>query len=108
MNYSNSPTCAEIDYPHRDCSTSCLQELMLRKIFTGKGWWNRFFERWLKICLRNGDALAIPHAQVQRKKEQEAKKLQREKEKWRKAGERLKEDAKQKRVRRARTGQAKS
>ena len=30
--------------------------------FKGKGWWARFIERWPKLTLRKGDALAVSQA----------------------------------------------
>ena len=47
--------------------------------FNGKGWWNRFVQRWPKICLRKGDALATPsrhknqHHPILRSSEEDAR-----------------------------------
>ena len=64
-------TCAEIGYPKTKCQVIGIVRQAVQKergpeaaiSFTGKGW-NRFVERWPKVCLRKGDALAIPRAKA--------------------------------------------
>ena len=65
-------TCAEIGYPKTKCQVIGIVRQAVQKKrgadaaknFTGKGWWNRFLERWPKLCLRKGDALAISRAKA--------------------------------------------
>ena len=62
-------TCADIGYPKTKQEVLAIVRQAIHKKreyaakeFTGKGWWNRFVERWPAIRLRKGDALAIPRA----------------------------------------------
>ena len=61
--------CSNIGYPKkRDevigivCKTLQNKKGDLVEKFNGKGWWLRFMERWPKLALRKGDALAQPRA----------------------------------------------
>ena len=63
-------TCANIGYPKtKNELLAIVQQAVHKKrgveaaeSFNGKGWWNRFVQRWPKICLCKGDALATPRA----------------------------------------------
>ena len=62
-------TCAKIGYPkRRDDVIGIVQKTLQAKAngpmeeFKGKGWWLRFMQRWPKLSLRKGDALAQPRA----------------------------------------------
>ena len=69
VNYIN--TCFKIGYPKTriDIMGIVFKTLQERKNepiddFNGKGWWLRFMERWPKLALRKGDALAQPRAKA--------------------------------------------
>lgn len=61
-------TCAKIGYPkRRDDIIGIVRKTLQAKTngpvdFKGKGWWLRFMQRWPKLALRKGDALAQPRA----------------------------------------------
>ena len=62
-------TCSDIGYPkRRDEVIGIVRKTLQNKRgnlvekFNGKGWWLRFMERWPKLALRKGDALAQPRA----------------------------------------------
>ena len=63
-------TFADIGYPQTKNEVLAIVQQAVHKkrgaeaaeIFNGKGWWNRFVQRWPKVCLRKGDALATPRA----------------------------------------------
>ena len=62
-------TCANIGYPkRRDDVIGIVRKTVESKPdcdvsgFKGKGWWLRYMQRWPKLALRKGDALAQPRA----------------------------------------------
>ena len=63
-------TCADIGYPKTKNEVLAIVQQAVNKkrgaeaaeSFNGKGWWNQFVQRWPKVCLRKGDALATPRA----------------------------------------------
>ena len=62
-------TCANIGYPkRRDDVIGIVRRILESKLdcdmseFKGKGWWLCFMQRWPKLALRKGDALAQPRA----------------------------------------------
>lgn len=62
-------TCSKIGYPkRRDDVIGIVRKTLQNKKngcveeFKGKGWWSRFIERWPRLALRKGDALAQSRA----------------------------------------------
>ena len=67
--YESLVVCASIGYPKRRGEVIGIVRKTLEKKsscpvedFKGKGWWQRFMQRWHNLTLRKGDALAQPRA----------------------------------------------
>ena len=55
-------TCSEIGYPKKREDVLGIVRRTLERQVKGNGWWLRFMERWPRLALRKGDALAQPRA----------------------------------------------